>query len=398
MKRLIRRPILAAASLLVASSASAATVSTLTTAFSASGDIAVDTAGNIYVADFGDLLGNANGTTVYRVTPAGVVSVFATGLSGASGNEFDPAGNLYQSNIAIGVVSKIDPTGTVTTFSTGHSAPVGIALDPAGNVYVANCGDNSIRKVTPGGVMTTLVSGGLLNCPNGLTYAADGNLYTCNFGDSHVLRISLAGVITPFAVTLGNNNGHLTFRDNALWVVSRGGHRIFRFDMQGNRRKVAGLSFRGNTDGDKSMATFSLPNGIGFSPDGLKLYTNSVQALVGNGLNPILLREIDISDVVAAPDVRRLASDLPVRVFPNPARPNTRIEYDLSRASDVTLRLFDVQGRVVRTLWNGTQGAGRASVGWDGTDDRGRPLAAGVYLYSLRAGDEVSRDRVLLIR
>ncbi|GJM44037.1 MAG: hypothetical protein DHS20C21_08790 [Gemmatimonadota bacterium] len=398
MRRLIPRLITAAVPLLFVSIVSAQTVSTLTAAFSASGDISVDAAGNIYVADYGDLLSNANGTTVYKVTPAGAVSVFATGLSGASGNEFGPDGTLYQSNIASGVISKIDPAGTVTTFSTGHAGPVGIALDPAGNVYVTNCGDNSIRKVTPAGVMSTLVTGAPLSCPNGLTYADDGNLYTCNFNDGKVLRITLAGVVSEFGSTNGNNAGHLTYRDGALWVVARGGNRIYRFDLDGNRVKVAGLAFRGNTDGDKSVATFSLPNGIGMSPDGTKLYTNSVQAVAGQALNPILLREIDISEVTAAPDLGVADRGLSVRVFPNPARPNSQIQYELARSGNVSVRIFDVRGREVRALWNGVQSAGQRSVAWDGTDQQGKPLAAGVYLYTLRVGERTTTDRVLLLR
>ena len=89
----------------------AQTVTTLTGQFDASGDIAVDNAGNIYVANFGRLLGGAGsggGQEVYKVTPQGEVSVFATGLNGASGNEFGPDGILYQSNISSGVISKID--------------------------------------------------------------------------------------------------------------------------------------------------------------------------------------------------------------------------------------------------------------------------------------------------
>ena len=62
-------------------------------------------------------VGYIPGDKVFKVTPEGVVSVFATGLVGASGNAFDSQGNLFQSNIGAASISKIAPDGTVTPFS-----------------------------------------------------------------------------------------------------------------------------------------------------------------------------------------------------------------------------------------------------------------------------------------
>ena len=65
-------------------------------------------------------------------------------------------------------------------------------------------------------------------------------------------------------------------------------------------------------------------------------------------------------------------------------RPHTRLEFHLPRAAAGSLRILDVRGRVVRTLHQGQLAAGRTSVSWDGTNDYGRPLAAGVYSGALR--------------
>ncbi|MCB0265425.1 MAG: hypothetical protein KDH98_19940, partial [Calditrichaeota bacterium] len=76
----------------IATVASAQRVETLVASLNASGGISVDSEGFIYVADFGNLLSTATGTTVYKVSSNGNYSVFANGLLGASGNDFDSQG------------------------------------------------------------------------------------------------------------------------------------------------------------------------------------------------------------------------------------------------------------------------------------------------------------------
>lgn len=134
---------------LCVSTANAQVVETLIGPINASGGISVDRKGNLYVADYGTRLDSADGTNVLRITPDGDSEIFATGLSGASGNDFDSLGNLYQSNIAGGGISKISPEGTLSTFVTSNIfGPVGIAVDGQDTVFVANCGGNSIARVT----------------------------------------------------------------------------------------------------------------------------------------------------------------------------------------------------------------------------------------------------------
>jgi len=170
------------------------TVETITTPFNASGGVAIDDSGIVYVADFGSTLGLANGSNVYKVYDDGTIKLFASGLNGASGNDFDSQGNLYQSNInrrGGNKLSKITPDGSVSTFATnGITGPVGVAVTNEDTIYVANCGGNSIAKVAPDGSSAVWVSSVFLSCPNGLTLDDDGNLYTCNFNNRNVIRIT----------------------------------------------------------------------------------------------------------------------------------------------------------------------------------------------------------------
>ena len=70
--------------------------------------------------------------------------------------------------------------------------------------------------------------------------------------------------------------------------------------------------------------------------------------------------------------------------YPNPFNPSTTIPFDLPRHDTVRLRVYDVLGRAVRDLVSGELPAGTWGAVWNGLDDRGRPVAAGVYLYHLR--------------
>jgi agmatine/peptidylarginine deiminase len=83
--------------------------------------------------------------------------------------------------------------------------------------------------------------------------------------------------------------------------------------------------------------------------------------------------------------------------YPNPFNPNTTFSFELLYADQVELKIFDAQGRLVRTLIDGLASAGRTELSWDGRDDQGRPLPSGVYQYRLRAaGLEYSRPAVLM--
>jgi hypothetical protein len=84
--------------------------------------------------------------------------------------------------------------------------------------------------------------------------------------------------------------------------------------------------------------------------------------------------------------------------FPNPFNPTTTIAYDLASSEDVTLAIFDVQGKRVRELVNGNQPAGRYRVDWDGRDAGGQQVASGVYFYRLVAGTYTNTRKMVLLK
>ena len=83
---------------------------------------------------------------------------------------------------------------------------------------------------------------------------------------------------------------------------------------------------------------------------------------------------------------------------PNPFNPQTEIRFVLPARTKVDLSIYDVRGRLVRSLVQGSKDAGEQIVRWDGRNDRGSAVASGVYVYRLRAGKETLSRRMVLLR
>jgi len=83
---------------------------------------------------------------------------------------------------------------------------------------------------------------------------------------------------------------------------------------------------------------------------------------------------------------------------PNPFNPVTTIAYALPERADVSLKVYNMAGRVVRTLVDGAEGPGTHSVVWDGRDETGRSVASGVYFYRMSAGEFSERRMMVLLK
>ena len=232
------------------------------------GGVTVDSLGNIYVADFGDV--------VWKITPDGQRHEFATGLYGASGNAIDKDGNLLQSNFYGDSITKIDRKGQTTPFITsGLSGPVGIAINKqTGDVYVANCRGNSIAKIAVDGTVSSFAKSELFKCPNGISFGPEGNLYVVNYRDNKMLKIDPKGAVTPFATVSEKGLGHLCFDKDRFYVTASQSHAIYEVMLDGTVKRILGNGERGIVDGAGAKIRLSFPNGITVHPWARRLYIN----------------------------------------------------------------------------------------------------------------------------
>ena len=83
---------------------------------------------------------------------------------------------------------------------------------------------------------------------------------------------------------------------------------------------------------------------------------------------------------------------------PNPFNPVTTLRYDLPEDARVNITIYDMMGRIVKTLVNGTQTAGYKSIQWNATNSFGKPVSAGVYLYQIRVGEFIQTKKMVVLK
>ena len=84
--------------------------------------------------------------------------------------------------------------------------------------------------------------------------------------------------------------------------------------------------------------------------------------------------------------------------YPNPFNPLTTIDYTLNERSRVYVAIYDISGRLVKTLLNGPQSAGNKSLVWNSTNNKNEPLPGGLYIYSVSTENSIHRKKMMLLK
>jgi len=222
--------------------------------------VAVDAAGNVYIAD-------SSNNRIRMVSTAGVISTFAgTGVAGYSGNygqasaaqftlpsglAFDGSGNLYIADTGNNIIREITPDGTIIPFagdsfqgyvgdtgpatSAALSIPTDVFIDSKGNAYIADTGNSVIREVGTDGNINTFAGNGTngytgdslvsntaeLNGPRGVAVDSSGNVYIADFGN-YVIRKATPNTLTPTVTTNLDGTTTTTYNSNSIITTIAG--------------------------------------------------------------------------------------------------------------------------------------------------------------------------------
>ena len=345
----------------------------------------VDNAGNVYVTgnsyssttnyDWATIKYNTSGDTIWARRYNGP----GNGIDQANAIVVDGLGNVYATGYSYGLGSAQDYT-TIKYNSTGiaqwvvtyngpgndYDEALAVAIDNSGNIYVTGRStglgtyyDYATIKYNSAGVEQWVVRHNDTANNNDEAYAIAvdniGNAYvtggSCDIStnmDYVTIKYNSAGIEQWLTRYNGPGNGD----DGACSIAIDGSDNVY----------VAGTSYGSTTYYDYLTIKYIQTQGLEESNETAKLINDNFTAC------------------------------------PNPAKLLTAIRYSLHAESEVTLNLYDISGRLVKTFVNERKNAGNYSIIWNGTDDNGRKVGEGVYFCILKTDGKCLQKKIMLVK
>jgi hypothetical protein len=344
-------------------------------------------------------------------------NVYVTGESYGGGTDFDYC------------TIKYDASGT-EVWAKIYNGPgndydnaTAIAVDGSGNVYVtgqsngnATGSDYATIKYYPSGDTAWVrrydgpASGS--DCARAVAADDSGFVYVTGYSDS---TSTYQDYLTIKYDSSGNQiwvrryDYGVSGSDNAYAIAVDGSGNAYITGMSGSGG-VAGLDYatvKYLSNGD--TAWVMRYNGTGSGSDygqAIAVDDSGNVYVTGYGLGSGTEEDIyTIKYVQTASEVRDETGDrerpsefVLSQNYPNPFNPTTKIEFTLAKSGFVTLQIYDVLGRKVKTLVSEELSSGYKSVIWDGKNDAGDEVASGVYFYQLKVGDFSEPKKMLLLK
>jgi uncharacterized delta-60 repeat protein len=404
--------------------------------------IAVDDSGYVYVTgysmgsgtgvDYASIKYNPNGDTVWVRRYNGpenshdwgnAIGVDGSGNAIVTGTSYDTVGQLDY------VTIKYAPNGDTLWLRRykgpggGYDEAYALALDAAGNIYVTGYSygsetgpDYATIKYYPNGDTAWLrkYDGPASGDDKAKAIAVDdsGYIYVTGYSDS-------TGSFQDYATIKYDSSG------NMVWVRRYNGP-----PGNGTDRALA-LAIDGNSNVYVTGTSGGGPSGMDYAT--IKYYANGDTAWVKRYNGPV--NSSDYAQAIAVDDSgnayvtgyidggttnddyctikyakavsgveeetgeREKPLDFALsQNYPNPFNPSTKIDFTLKKPGFVTLQIYDILGRKVKTLVSEELSSGYKSVTWNGKNDAGKEVASGIYFYQLKSGDLSEPKKMLLLK
>ena len=308
--------------------------------------VVLDPAGNLYVADAGD------NNRIRKIAPDGSSSTLAGSVEGyaegsgtaaafntPSGLAIDGAGNLYVADTGNNAIRKITPAGVVTTlagdglagFRDGKGAaaqfngPVGVAVDAAGVVYVADTYNDRIRRIAPDGTVTTIAGGAhpgnadgpalqaLFDTPCALAVNAKGELFIADTRNNALRKLGLDGQVTTLAAVPQDSDDRKALlrrpialaltADGYIYVASSSHGRITQIAPGGEPAALADADHPAEADyGADGTVRLYGPRGMALAADGSLYVSDASTFRLLHLAPPALGQPVPDLQIAAAPE------------------------------------------------------------------------------------------------